>query len=279
MPKQQRRLGLPRRKDRNYDRQLVDLAGTSIVCDELPLVHITAVFPGKEVMRTGTLEVRPCPVFKDDLLYFFVLRPAYCLAHGNEPSDQLSRFPVVFVLRKEAVPDPRHVYPFDTGGAAGGAFDKQADPWVPLEDYGLESSHAAVAKFISWAFGDVESYYEGRLREGLHEEVHGKRLVAKGYYDIARMGVEGSNVHDKRASAIEVAASHNVPLVGNVRLIIFPKQLLEDYEELHEKLDELKALGAKLETYDWQPNRSPNEFQKDIIRICRDWYSGEGILN
>lgn len=181
-------------------------------------------------------------------------------------------------MRPEAVKDPRHVYPFDTGGAAKGAFAKQADPNVPLEDYALEPSHAAVARFMSWAFDDVESYFEGRLRENLQTEVHSYEMVASGYLDIARMGVEGSNEHDKRASTIEVAASHNVDLMGNIQLMIFPKQFLEDYEAFHDNLKKLEALGADLETYDWQPNRTPNEFQKDIMRITQEWYRKKGIL-
>lgn len=270
--------GLPRREDGNFDRQLIGLAGSQALSPS-PLVHVTGVWKGKEIVERGTLKTGPCDVFPGELLYFFVLRPAYSLPRGGQESHQISRFPVVFIVRPEAVKDPRHVYPFDTGGAAKGAFVTQADPNIPLEDYALLPSHAAAAEFIGWAFGDLESYFEGRLREGLQEEIPYSRMVAAGYLDIARMGIEGSNSHDKRASAVEIASSHNVDLLGNVRLIILPKQFLEENDRFLEELRKLEAAGADVETYDWQPNRTPNEFQKDIMRISREWYKRRGIIN
>jgi hypothetical protein len=265
--------GLPRRQDNNFDRQLIGHTGLATLPEMLPLVHVTSVWCGKEIVLKRVLETNFCPVFGTELLYFFVLRPAYCLPHGNKESHQISRFPVVFVVHPEAVPEPRHVYPFDTGGAAKGAFAKQADPYVPLEDYALRPAHASASAFISWAFGDLESYFEGRLREGLQQGLSPHELVASGYLDIARMGVKGSNEHDKRASAVELAASHNVALEANVQLAIFPKQFLEGNEPFLAEIRELELRGAHVETYDWRPNRTPNEFQEDIMRICRQWYA------
>lgn len=250
-------------------------AGAAPLPEDLPLVHVTAAWPAKEIVAAGKLVTRRCPVFESELLYFFALRPAYRSRFGAEESHQISRFPVVFVLRADAVKQPLHAYPFDTGGAALGAFAKQADKYVPLEDYALEPSHRGVSQFISWAFGTLDAYFDGRLRATLQDEVRPHESVAVSYLDIARMGVEGSNEHDKRASTVEIASSHNVDLAGNVQLIVLPKQYLEGNQTL---LDSLKPLGADLETYDWQPNRTPDEFQKDIMRICRDWYRRQGIM-
>lgn len=264
-----------RREDMNYDRQLVGRSAPDGLPESLPLVHVTASWPAKEIVRNGTFIASRCEVFQTELLYFFVLRPAYRSRYGTEESHQLSRFPAVFIVRPEAVANPRHVYPFDTGGAAKGAFATQADPWVPLEDYAITSSHAAASGFIGWAFGGLEAYFEGRLRSDLQKDIKPGESVAVGYLDIARMGVEGSNEHDKRASTVELACSHNIDLAGNLLLAIFPKQYLEG--NLH-IVDEIRAVGADLETYDWQPNRAPDEFQKDILRITRAWYRGKGLM-
>lgn len=269
------RSGMQRREGVNYDRQLISRSAPDGLPAALPLVHVTAAWPAKEIVRSGKLITKRCDVFEAELLYFFVLRPAYRSKFGNEESHQLSRFPVVFILRPEAVADPRHVYPFDTGGAAKGAFAKQADPYVPLEDYAVASTHAGAVGHVGWAFGSLESYFEGRLRDGLQDEVPAGESVTRGFIDVARMGVEGSNDHDKRASTIELAASHNIDLPGNVELVILPKQFLEGNATL---LDEIKAFGANVELYDWQPNRSPDEFQKDILRISREWYQRRGIM-
>lgn len=268
--------GMPRRDGVNYDRQLIGHTRPDGLPESLPLVHMTAAWSANEVVRTGKFVTRRCDVFDVELLYFFVLRPAYRSRFGGEESHQISRFPVAFIVRPEAVPAPRHVYPFDTGGGAKGAFTSKADKYVPLEDYGLEPNHLAAVGHIGWAFGALEAYFEGRLREDINTDIPPFESVTSGFVDVARMGVELSNDHDTRASTIELAAAHNVDLVGNVELVILPKQYLEGNDPL---VAAIEKIGAEIELYDWQPNRAPDEFQKDIRAICREWYRGKGLLN
>lgn len=270
--------GMPAREDRNFDRQLAARAPALAMPEGLPLAHVTEVWKAKEAILQQQLLTRKCDVFRRQLLYFFVLRPAYLRRVGEEKSHQITRFPVTFVLRAGAVPDPYHVYPFDTGGGATGAFRSVADALIALEDYELDPTHSAAASFIHWAFGSCEAYYEGRLRPDLRDDLAIHECVASGYIDIAQMGSVGSLKHDKRASTVEIAASHPVQLAGNVQLLIVPKQYLEGYDALWTEIEKLIAAGTEIETYDWQPNRAPNEFQKDLMRISRDWYRRRGLL-
>lgn len=267
-----------RRSDQNFDRQLVGLEGDDTSFGELTLVHVTAAWNSKEILRTGKFVTRKCRVFGKELLYFFVVRPAYKTKVGSEESHQLSRFPVAFFVKPSAVSTPRHAYPFDTGGAADGAFDKQADPYIPLEDYALEPNYNSVSNFINWAFGSIESYFFGRLRPELNDKVEPYKSVAVSYLDIARMGVDGSNEHDMRASAIEIASSHNVDLLDQVSLIIAPKQFIEGNDPVLKLIEPLVARGADLNLYDWQANRTPNEYQADIQRIAEKWYKKGKLL-
>lgn len=238
----------------------------------LPIVHVTPTWNAKEILKIGKLTTKRCPVFGRDLVYFFSLRPSYRTKIGSVESHQISRFPVAFVLRPEAVSAPLHVYPFDTGGAANGSFDSQADPYIPLEDYALEPKHEAISKFISWAFGNTENYLYGRLRPGLANEIEPFKSVAVSYIDIARLGIEGSNDHDTRASCIEIASSHNVDISGFVELIVAPKQFIEGNEPIFNLIKPLIKMGTKLELYDWMPNRSPNDYQDDLRRIVESWF-------
>ncbi len=266
--------GMPRRDNVRYDRQLIARSARGALPAELPLVHVTAAWLAKEIVRDRAFTPKWCDVFEKDLLYFFVLRPAYKSKHGNEESHQLSRFPVVFIVKPSAVPAPAHVYPFDTGGAAKGAFAKQADPFVYLEDYAVEASHNGAVGHIGWAFSSLEGYYKGDLKQDIQADIPLSESVTLGYIDVARMGIEGSNQHDKRASTVEVASSHNVALQDNIDLVVFPKQ----YVEGNPLYDEVIALGAEVELYDWQPNRAPDEFQEEIMTIAKAWYVRMGIL-
>lgn len=278
MAKQKRkpvfRGGMPRRENVKYDRQLIARSAPGGLPDNLPLVHVTAAWLAKEIIRDGAFATKWCNVFEAELLYFFVLRPAYRSRLGHQESHQLSRFPVAFILKPSAVPTPKHVYPFDTGGAAKGAFAAQADPYVFLEDYAVDSSQAGAVGHIGWAFASLEAYYLGNLRQDIQDGIPQSESVTLGFIDVARLGIEGSNHHDKRASTVELAASHPVHLQDNVELAIFPKQYLEG----NSLFDTVIALGADVAFYDWQPNKAPDEFQRDIMEIARRWYSRKGIL-
>lgn len=266
---------MPRRANSAFERQLQTRSAPAGLPKAVPLAHVTAALTAIEIVKSGSFEVRDCDVFNAKLAYFFVLRPAYRGKGGDQPSHQLSRFPVAFILRPEAVPNPRHLYPFDTGAAARGAFANQADSLVPLEDYALSPNHAAASGHIGWAFRTLDAYFRGALRNDIEDGVPFTESVTRGYIDVARMGRENSNEHDKRASAIELAADHDVALNGNLLLAILPKPYIEDGTDL---VANLKAMGADVEGYDWQPNRAPDEFQKDLMEISRVWYRRKTIF-
>jgi hypothetical protein len=255
-----------RRESPPFDRQLCKYCDRGALPDKLPLVHVTPVWSANEIVSKGRLETRNCTVFDKQLLYFFVLKPVYRSRYGTDESHQLSRFPVAFVVSPKAVAAPLHVYPFDTGGAAKGAFAQQADPYVPLEDYALEPTHAAAAGHIGWAFGTLENYFEGVLKDDLLDNVPPFEIVTRGYVDVARMGRTGSNIHDKRASTLEIAASHDVDLKGHILVAVIPRQYLEGNTAFVEKLTQL---NIPTELYDWQPNTMPDQFQDEITQIVR----------
>ena len=274
---EERARGMPRRDGAPGERQLRARSRDASGSAALSLVHSAPVFYAGEILRGGKFEVRRCPVFGKDLLYFFVLRPAYRSRLGGEKSHQLTRFPVAFIVRPEAV-EPYSVYPMDTGAAAGGAFAGQADPFVFLEDYELEPNHAAAAGHIAWAFGSLAAYYDGVLRADILDDVPQHEVVTRGFADVARMGREGSNRHDRRASTVEVTSSRDVQLQGNVLLAIVPKQFLEDPAGPNgAMIARLKELAIPFRTYEWQPNTAPDEFQKDISDIARGFYREEGL--
>jgi hypothetical protein len=271
--------GMTRRKGIPPDRQLRKRAARGTLPEKLPLVHVTAVWRANEIVRSGKLETRDCSVFPQKLLYFFVLRPAFRSKDGEAKSHQINRFPVVLIVNPDAVPVPYHVYPFDTGGAVSGAFSELADPYIPLEDYELESSHAAAAGHIGWAFGDLENYYDGELRKNLLNGIPDFETITRGFGDIAQIGRSGSNMQDKRSSAVEIAVNHDIDIKGNVLLAILPKQYLET--PLGPNDDFIKLLAAKgidTQVYNWQPNTKPDEFQDEIARIARTWFKGKGFL-
>lgn len=264
--------GLLRRDTLDFERPLRGKGTTSDNAAKLPLVHVTSSWRAREVVKTAKLQVSACEIFGVNLLYFFVMRPAYLGRDAGDKSLFLTHAPVAFVLKSSAVPAPYHIYPFDTGAAARGAFKANADKLIPLEDYELSNDHASALGFVDWAFGDLSSYFDGSLRQELASELRPNDSVEQGYVAIARMGTAGNKKHDTRASTLELTSNHNVDVPGLLDLLIVPKQMLEDNGLFGASIRKYLASGVKIEAYDWRPNSAPAEYQRDMMRITRDWY-------
>jgi len=245
----------------------------------LDLVHITSVGAGREIVSQGQIEARPCAVFKRDLVYMFLARPAYRFRNGAAKSDQINRFPCAFIIRPEKLGAAFHIYPFDTGAGVSGCYGDTVDTHVYLENYELEPNLPAAQRHIAWAFGGNRQYFAGDLIPGLAQGLHAWQSVGLGYLTIAGLAATGSNRPDKRASAIEVAYSKHLPLKGHARLAIFPQQLIEDHREKNSAfIEELKKSDLSWKTYDWRPNETPDFFMDEIARIVRRSLEDAGQL-
>ena len=271
--------GMTRRIGASGERHLRDRSSKKKLPASLPLIHATSVFSANEILRAGKFETRRCKIFKRDLLYFFVMRPDYRSREGGRSTHQLNVFPTAFVVRPEAADPLVHAFPFDTGAAAAGAFAEQADPLLPLDDYSLDSSLEAAVGHIEWAFETLGDYMDGHLRNDIRDGIPRHETVTHGFVDVAQMGRKLSNLHDRRASAVEIAVGNDVDLKGNVLLAILPKQYLEDENGPNAvAVARLHAHGIRVETYDWRPNTSPDDYQQDITDIARAFYSRARLL-
>lgn len=260
-------------------RDLAQRTKTAASLDVTALIHVTPVGLAREIIETGKIEARACKVFKNkELAYFFALRPAYRLRDGSEKTDKINYFPCVFVVSPKKLREPFHVYPFDTGGAVSGMFDAKADRTIPLQDYELDPTLEAAGKHIRWAFGDIENYLQGDLRSDVLEGVPLHETVTRGFVDIAELASSGHNAPDRRASAVEVAYNRHIPLKGNVRLVVLPKQYVEDTTGVNGPLiTRLKDLGIEWKVYDWQPNRAPDDFLHEITDVVMRFYRDGGL--
>lgn len=242
------------------------------------LVHVTGVGVAREIIRAGQLETRFCKVFRRNLLYFFVLRPAYKLAKSDDKHSIIDFFPAVFLVNAEHLGVPFHVYPFDTGGAIEGAFDEGASPSFYVEDYELDVSLQAAADHIMWAFETSADYYDGKLKTGFADSFPAWEVGPITFAKIAGLASVGHNRPDRRASAIEVAFEAHVP-IGQVKFAIFPYQFLEDPKGKNkEMIDRLTAAGIVWDTYQWQANRAPADFYAEINQKVRDHLATVGQL-
>jgi hypothetical protein len=256
------------------NRELVELAKAACPTVSLSppdLIHVTSVGWGRRIVSGGVLERRHCNAFGKDLVYFFVARPAYRFGRGDEKNDQLNFFPFAIVLAPGALPAPYHVYPFDTGAYMAGFYDEVVDPSIFIDDFELEPDLMSAIRHIEWAFGDIASYFDAKIKSGLGNSLPHWRSVAQNWIRIASLAATGREKPDHRASAIELAYSQSVDLrQGHARLLIFPEQLLEDPNGVNAALlQSIRELNVDFETYDWRPNETPDSFADVIAQIMR----------
>lgn len=265
---------------RSRDHKLAQHASAATaVTEALPLVHITSAAIAEKILSDGAIEPRQCTVFKKDRVYFFVLRPVFRKLDGDTDSALLSHFPVAFITTPQAVPEPAHVYPTDTGGAASGRFGVCGPSDPALEEYALPPTRAAAAAHIGWAFGTLDRYMSGDVLSNLVENIPHHDHITHAYYIIADSKRSGQNRPDGRVSAVEIASARRIKLRDDVELAILPKQLREDKNIRNQALiDALERHQVEWRDYDWQPSTAPNTYLDDIERIAREWYQDKGIL-
>lgn len=262
---------IPKGSARQPTRRLETLTAKSPpVTDPLYLVHVTAAGWAAEILRSNVpqIEVRECDVFGRRLVYFFVARAAFRPRRGDMGSDDLTRFPVAFVVKPDHLGTPAQVYPFDTGAAAKGVYLNARQSGVFLEDFALQPSMEAVRRMMGWAFTTYDGYLRSEIASNLETDVPPHEFAARAYLRIARLAGAGANNPDWRSSAIEVAYDQHVTLKANAVLVVLPEQLLEGDVGGHTVRERLRALGVDYRTYTWTPGYSPDQHMDDVRRLA-----------
>ncbi len=241
------------------------------------LVHVTSTGAGRAIVEDGKLEARYCRHFDKNLVYFFVDRPGYQPSGSDEKSDQINRFPFVFVHELDANAPIFHAYPFDTGAALEGMFDEKADPYVFVEDYELSSSTYGVEHHISWAFDNQMDYFKGFVNAPKKDTLEPWQSVERSYFDIAQLSSPVHNRPDNRASAVEVAFGKSFSVHKNNTRAIFPKQLIENGKNSNVQM--MKVLSERRiswQGYNWLPNSRPIDFFQEISSYLEEMLTARG---
>lgn len=218
--------GDPKRRLRDY------AAKPDPVPEPVDLVHVTTAAWIDSILNAGQLETRLCSVLNKELVYFFVGHAAYRSKEGDEKTSNLARFPAAFLVVPDRLPAPWHVYPFDTGAAAGGLFPHDRTASVRLGDFELDNTLDAIRRFIAFAFGGTQNYLHHRLDERLDEAIPRVIFEGRDYIAIARLASETRNdLPDRRAATIEVAYGHHITLRSHAKLLVLPDAMVEDILE------------------------------------------------
>jgi hypothetical protein len=262
---------------RNPKQTLLEITGSETPVDgRLTLVHVTSAGHASEILEQEQLVTKKCEVFEKHLVYLFLCQATYRRKDWERKSKDLSIFPVAFILDPNKLGDPYHVYPFDTGAAVNGRYRGARADGVYLEDFALSQDLDSARRFISWAFGSLNSYLDRKLKDEaeLSKTYEDWHFVAERFVHIARQAAPGQNEHpDGRAASIEVAYDKHVPLDAAVRCVIVPDAFLESSRTKNKNpvlTKFLRTSNASIKVYKWRPNDAPNWNMAEIERLCRE---------
>lgn len=201
----------------------------------MPLVHATGWQRLDPILASSSLGVFHCPVFQEDLCYFFYGRLAFRLEPNDSIPDQISQAPIVLIFKPSSIEDLRRVLPFDSAGYV--SMFQQALPIASdLDELNLcDMEHADALVNLYWK--SREAYFFFDYTSGLFsEDAFQATFATANYFALLQKRNVDKRVDDRRGS-IELSAATPVPVnpesligivvpfkaLGNPRLIELAK--------------------------------------------------------
>lgn len=193
------------------------------MAEELPLIHTSRCEYLTSIISTGTLEPRPCEVFKESLLYLFYGRPAYRSTKGTKSGEPIALCPVCFVFKPRTVSQSLYrIYPCDSGVLAHDRLIPEitaADLYDLVVDPHIENAR----RLVSLLFVQNSDYFVGKVVSG---KSFGTGTVEARFYSLLQR--PGPADYDDRKSAIEVQVNHGISLAEQLLFVVLPKEFLEE---------------------------------------------------
>ena len=128
---------------------------SAVVSKPLPLVHTCQAYSLDAIMNATAIKTHHCHVFKEDLNYFFVGRPAYKKEIPEEAAEW--ELPICFVFSYD-VSGAKRIYPFDSG-----AHDRKIFPsfiqMMNRDNFDIASTPDGPARIIGTFFGTPANYF------------------------------------------------------------------------------------------------------------------------
>jgi hypothetical protein len=238
----------------------------------LPWTHTTESARIFDILNDGHLAAIPCNVFRDNLCYFFVGRPAYKTSAHDSP--EFWQLPLTFVMRFSDAPRIKRVFPFDSGAFAAKRLPSFMTTF-PLSRYELNSDKEQIGRLISFFFQTPARYLDRRavghedLKEQFNLDARHQEILA-----LSRLYLEHSSAScDDRAAAVEIQVDEDVPLRSdNLLGVVVPSE----YARVPEILRSLKVITRHVETYDILPLNSA-AYHGVTYEAVRRIYKAHGI--
>lgn len=195
----------------------------------LPLVHTTQAYFLRSILKQDAIVPQWCDVFRKDVSYFFVGRPAFKVRGGESEASEWE-LPCCFILQYDAVLKPTRVFPFDSGAFAGGRMPNYLR-MMNINEFDVAALADGPTRIIGAYFADIRSYFRGRAK-GTEDF---QREFSPGVFDaeikaIHRLALDTNNAKlDDRRLSVELQTDASIELTVHAPLaVIAPLPYFED---------------------------------------------------
>jgi hypothetical protein len=234
--------------------------------------HSTDAYALRDLIEGGHFAPVACPVFKEDLLYFFYGRPAYRV--GDDAAMQISaRAPVVVLLSPELIVHGVRMFPFDTGAFEAGRYRRWLHERMRLADFEMHCCADAPQRHV-YSYFDSNSRYLRLQAKSVMPDFNGTfEAESLGQLFTDR---DATNADDRRV-AVELQVQTAIPFkFPEIRaLIVADEQVETDYFR-----DFMQGSGKGIEVikYEVQLMKRTCEYQsmleKEAVVAQEKWGMG-----
>ncbi len=233
--------------------------------------HTTDAYLLRSIIEGGSFTPRLCPVFGEELLYFFYGRPAF----RHSPYRLLgigARAPVVVVLAPDLVASGKRLFPFDSGAFDQKRYAKWMHSDMQLPDFEMACHEYAPQRHVAAFFKTNIDYLRVKFCTPTLP-FHGEHEVGS---IIAMLTDSDIASADDRRLALELQVGDPLPFTPpTIRALILPEEFLQaPYVDAYLKGP---GTGISIATYDLQPLKQGKEYQNSLAERAKEFNQNWGL--
>lgn len=247
-------------------RYITEKGGYTTLPEPLPIMHSCEGFDFESIVENGKLRPSLCPVFNEELLYFFYGKPSYPVGEKEKVNrTDVMCCPVCLIIDIEKI-DIFRAFPFDSGAFENKMYLQFLHRHMKIERFEIDNNCDAIRAYISLVFGNNWNYIHGIAKETEAENTYVnallKMLSANGGFEI-----------DERSNTVEVLSKQCIDIEKEVRGIVLPDELMRKKEISKFIIDN----NIEYRTYEVRNMTAPTRYNEIVFQLSMQLIRGGTI--
>lgn len=189
--------------------------------ETLPAMHSCETFDCENIIKDLKLKVKRCPVFDEELLYFFYGKPSYPVGEKNiKNRNDILDSPACLIIDTNLI-NLYRVFPFDSGAFMKGLYSPFIHRHMDIKEFEIDNNIDDIRAYISVVFKTNENYLHNECKETKSDNTYCDALLRM-------LGSSGGYEFDERCCAVEIISKDSVDIVKAIKGIVIPENMLNN---------------------------------------------------